>query len=271
MAGDMLTAAEAVALLRISLGIATILNAWEMHALLSGIADGRFAMPLLDWVPAPSSMSVTVYLVLAVGAGMAITAGYRVPAAASISTILSAGVFLWDQQTYSSHRWLALLLVVYLIAARSDSVWSIGRRRSREPSPGPPTGPRTLVMSQLTVCYAFAALSKINPHFLSGQPLAEWIRWELPLTLTLPLAYATVATELFLAAGFWFRRTRAWAALLGVALHVCIVVMLEAAMPLFSFTLTCVGAYALFFVRQEDSPQPNATPLQYPASREVVN
>lgn len=245
----MLTAARAVAVARIGLGVATILNAFEMHSLLGRIAAGRFPMPVFSWAPTPSGVTVTAYLVLAVAAGVAIAVGYRVALAAVLSTALSVGAFLWDQQTYSSHRWLALLLIAYLIFARSDTAWSVSHRG--QPAAPVPWWPRLLMMTQVSVCYLFAALSKINPNFLTGHPLHGWIRWELPLWSTFLMAVGTVATELFLAFGLWFERTRRVAVPLGLALHLSIVVLMVDRGPLVAFALTIVPVYGLFFASRD--------------------
>jgi len=120
--------------------------------------------------PDSDSRGGVVYLLLAGSAGLAITVGYRVAAAAMVSALFSVGVFLWDQQTYSSHRLLATALVAYLIVARSDAMWSVTSRQ-RGASASVPWWPAMLMLTQLSTCYFFAAMSKVNPEFLGGQPL----------------------------------------------------------------------------------------------------
>ena len=89
------------------------------------------------------------------------------------------------------------------------------------------------MMTQLSVCYFFAAANKVNTVFLPGDLFATWLRWPLPDPLYPLLAVATIATEFFLAFALWWRRTRVIAACVGVALHVSIVVgMAEQTVPL---------------------------------------
>ncbi len=164
-----------VAAVRIALGIVTVLNSLETSALLRQIAGGKLALPVHGWVPPPSTPAVLMYLVLAVTAGVAVTMGWRTSAAAGLSTVLNVGVLLWDQQTYSSHRLLATLLVAYLVFARSDAAWALSRR------PGSvPWWPQLLMLTQLSVCYFFAAASKVSVVFLSGAPLSHWVWAPLP-------------------------------------------------------------------------------------------
>ena len=245
----MLTAPRAVAVARIGLGLATILNAVEMYALLSKIAGGMIALPVVAWMPRPTSTDSVVYLVLAVTGGLALAVGWHAAGAAALTTVLNVVVFLWDQQTYSSHRLLSTLLIAYLIFARSDATWSVSRRG------GPvPRWPLLLMMTQLSVCYFFAAVSKMSVLFLSGVPLSRWVWVPLPWWMFTLLAVGTVLLELFLAVGLWLPRTRRVACLLGVTLHVSIVAMMnDQTVPLLSFAITCVSLYGLFLVRQVSS------------------
>lgn len=241
-----LTEARATALARIGLGLACLVNVQEMHVLLTRIAGGGLAMPVLDGLPAPSTWSVWLVTALGAVAGLALVVGWRPGPAALALTGLSLGIFLWDQQTYSNHRFLALVLVLLLALARSDRAWAL--RRSG--APAPPPWPRFLMMTQLSVCYLFAGLSKINPVFPGGRQFDTWLRVDLPATLDMSMALGTILGEVFIALGLWFARTRTLAVVLGVLLHVSIVVgMAHGTLPLVAFTLTCVPLYPLFFLR----------------------
>ncbi|MGY1828778.1 MULTISPECIES: HTTM domain-containing protein [unclassified Blastococcus] len=236
-----------VAVARIGLGIAAIANSVEMYVLLRGIAGGKLALPVHGVIPSPTPLAAHVYLVAAVVAGVALTVGWRTTTAAVATVALNVGVFLWDQQTYSSHRLLGTLLVAYLVFARSDAAWSLSSRA------GPvPWWPQLLMMSQLSVCYFFAAISKVNVVFLSGAPLSLWVWMPLPWWLFTLMAAGTVAGELFLAFGLWHRSTVRAAATFGVALHISIVVLLEdQTVPLTAFGLTCLCLYGLFLHRPD--------------------
>lgn len=244
-----------VALVRVGLGIATVMNAFEAAGLLGEIAGGNLSRPVVEGVPAPTPLAVLVYLVLATLAGAAIVVGVGTRPAVIVSTVLNVGVLLWDEQTYSSHRLLATLLVLYLVFAESDRRWSISARRTRMPAVVP-WWPQLLMMTQLSVCYWFAGLSKVNPVFLAGDVLQSSVWWPLPEWVFGPMAVATIATELFIAMGLWFVRARRAAVLVGLLLHVSIVLMLRDPVPLIAFALVCVPLYALFLRRPLSFPVP---------------
>lgn len=234
---------EAVALARIGLGLATMLNAYEMHRLLTGLAEGRLRIPLVEAIPAPTHPTVWATTVLAMAAGVALVLGWRPAAAASLATVVSAWCLVWDQQTYSNHRILALVLVGLLVFAHSDRAWAVRPRPGLTPAPWV----QLLMMTQLSVCYLFAGLSKMNPVFPSGYAFDIWLWLDLPHALDMAIALATIATEVFLALGLWFARTRTLAVVLGLLLHASIVAfMADDNLTLFAFGLTCTSLYPLF-------------------------
>jgi hypothetical protein len=237
-----------VAFVRIGVGLAVLLNAFEVAAILQRVADGRLRFPVFAWLPAPTAVSLDVYLPVAVLAGVALVVGYHAATAAAVSSALGVVALLWDQQTYSNHRLLVTLLVTFLVFARSDAALSVWRRGPRPAVV--PWWPQLLIMTQLSACYLFAALSKVNPLYLDGGPFAAWLWVPLPAALLPVVAVASVLTELFLAVGLWLRTTRYAAAAAGVALHVSIVVgMNHDNVALFAFACACVPVYGLFLTR----------------------
>ena len=237
-----------VAAVRIVLGIVVVLNALETSVVLHHIAEGRIRVPVLDGLPAPTALTVQVCVSLGVLAGVALAAGFFAGPAALAATILNVWVFLWDQQTYSNTRLLGTLLVAYLVFAQSDATWAVRRRPDRIATVR--WWPQLLVMTQVSTCYLFAALSKVNPDFVDGGMFAIWLRWPLPDPMYQVMALATIATELFLAVALWWARARVLAVCAGAMLHLSIVVgMKEQTVALAVFGLTCVCTYALFLTR----------------------
>ena len=236
-----------VAIARIGVGLATILNSIEAYDILARIAGGGLAMPVFPGTPEPTLPWLIVYVVLAVAAAVAVTLGWRTEPAALVSVILSLAVFLWDQQTYSSHRVLATVVMACMIFAMAGTAWSV------RPTPGRPTvvwWPQLLMMTQLSVCYLFSALSKLNLVFLSGAGLAGWVWIELPRQFYFVAAVMTVVVELIIAVCLWFPATRRVAVLFGLGLHLSIVVLMNnETLALIGFAVTCVSLYPLFLFR----------------------
>jgi hypothetical protein len=236
-----------VAVARIGVGFATILNSLEACDILAAIAGGRLAMPVFEGIPTPTIPALIAYVVLAVAAAVAVTLGWKTEPAALVSVILSVAVFLWDQQTYSSHRVLATIIMACMVFAMAGTAWSV------RPAPATATvvwWPQLLMMTQLSVCYLFSALSKLNIVFISGAGLSEWVWLELPWQFYTVAAIATVVVELIIAVCLWFPATRRVAVLLGLGLHLSIVVLMkDDTLPLIAFAITCVSLYPLFLFR----------------------
>lgn len=238
---------RALAIARIGLGLATLITTWEMYGTLSRVVDTTIALPYFAALPSPTTTGVWVVTALCALAGSAMTVGWYARSAAVAVTALSAWIFVWDQQTYSSHRVLALLLIAMLCFTACDRVWAL----RPQPDGRTATWVPLLMMSQLSVCYLFAGLSKVNPVFPAGRQFDYWLWLPLPSQLDMALAWGTILAEVFMAGALWFRPTRGLAVVLGIILHVSIVVTMKSDnLVLAAFTLICVSVYPLFFVRR---------------------
>ncbi|RXZ72674.1 HTTM domain-containing protein [Agromyces albus] len=236
-----------VAIARVGLGLATVLTSIEAYDILAAISGGKLAMPVLPGVPAPTLPWLTVLIVLTIGAAVAVTIGWYTEQAAIVSVVLGIAILLWDQQTYSSHRLLATLLMAYLVFAKAGTAWSIRPISGR---PSVPWWPQLLMMSQLSVLYLFSGLSKINVWFISGVPLSSWVWIELPWQTYAIAAVMTIVVELVIAVALWFPSSRRVAILLGLGLHFSIVVLMDHdTLALLAFAITCVSLYPLFLFR----------------------
>jgi len=236
-----------LAVARIGVGLATLVTVVEGVLFLNRIHAGLIAVPVFRWWPAPTPSGLLVLLAVGVAAALALTVGLRARAAATVSFAVEVVIFCWDQQTYSNHRSLIVLLLAYLIFARSDAVWAVTGRMDRGATV--PYWPQLLMMTQLSACYLFAAVSKVSILFLSGQVLAASLSVPLPPSVTAVLSIAAVAVEGFIAVGLWLPRLRVCAALLGIGLHSSIVVMMTEHLVLAAFAAACVTLYPMFLWR----------------------
>jgi hypothetical protein len=164
--------------------------------------------------------------------------------------LLLAYLQVLDEQTYSNHGYLLTLIVGLVTVAH----W--------RPRDGLVSGwPLFLLKTQLTITYVFAALTKLNPAFLSGAVVYANLRPSI-LALGAPivsypsvatLAWISVVLELFLAVALWSARWRRVAMLTGIVLHSAMVLSLAdpTLTGLAVFALSCWALYVLFLEDQE--------------------
>jgi hypothetical protein len=238
-----------IAVARMLLAFAMGICVAESTATLRGIASGKLRFPVLEVIPAPTSGWVQVYFTVGVAAAVLLLLGVAAGAAAAVGSTVLASALLWDQQTYSSHHLLVTLLLAYLAFARPGRRWSLAALRVSG-AETVPWWPQLLMMTQVSVLYLFAAASKVNPRFLSGEPLRDWLSVELPIAAFQGLAVLTILTELLLAFGLWIPRVRVVAVIAGIGLHAGIVLGLgDPTLVLTAFAAASMSTYWLFLRR----------------------
>jgi hypothetical protein len=243
---------RALAVCRILFGLAALMNAVEIHAILSRVDEGAMSSP----GPLPFALTasaISLWTVVASSSALMVCLGILTGPAALTASACCLFAMLWDQQAYTNHFWLTTLLLGYLAFARSDAQWSV-RSAVRGRLDAVPQVPAFLMVTQLSICYLFAALSKVNPWWITGDELRSSLQPTLPDALYAPLAIAVVLTELVIACGMWFRHTRVWALLAGVSLHVSIVALMDGRFPLVTFSIVCLAVYPLV-VRSPYAPE----------------
>ena len=120
---------------------------------------------------------------------------------------------------------------------------------------------RTVLRAQLSIVYGFAAVAKIGPVWLSGLSL----RVNAPLVpefLVVPMAFAAIVIEGFLAVALWFPRLRPLVLVVAVPSHVGFW-LLVANRPLVAWGLLTFNALTLgilFWVTRREAKV--ATPVQ---------
>lgn len=157
----------------------------------------------------------------------------------------AATALLSDQQAYSNHLLLLVLLSTFLGLSGASKALSVGAFRKTEEVP---YWPAFMIKIQITTLYAWAAASKVNPQYLAGDVLGPNFRPWVPLPDNLlPLvAIASIAAEAFLAVALWLPKLRLLAFLTGGGLHVGILALLIYPEPLIPFAMLMVSGYALF-------------------------
>ena len=253
--------ARAVGLVRILVGVAAIGNALEHWVALDRLlAPAVVKMPYLAWLPYPPPGLAPLLIGMWLVAALLFIAGMWTRLAGAVLTGVMAYVLLLDQQLYSNHLYLAILVTLLLTIADSGARFSLDARNGarRDAIAGWPV---VLLKIQISIVYFFAALTKVNPAYLSGDIVAHFVHadtlglfpagWPV-MPFMQALAVASIATEFFLAFALWFAGWRWLALVAGLGLHLSIIFTGGAAIgvPDVRFTvfaLLTVAPYMLFF------------------------
>lgn len=245
--------ARPLAIGRIILGIASLPLALEWFRPMLKVASGDFmALPVFDGAtPLPSLVVLTFFgLSLAASAGMILGVAGRLPSL--LLAAVTALVLLADQQIYSNHLLLMLMLATFMGLSGAHKAYTVFdlKRKSRRRTRGTlvPYWPAFLIKAQITTLYFWTAVSKINPQYLSGEVvgvnLRDWV--PIPESLLPAVSVASIAAEFFLAVALWIPKTRLLGFLVGFGLHLGILVFLTSPAPLIPFAMLMSSGYILF-------------------------
>lgn len=259
--------ARPVALVRILVGLAAIGNALEHWAALERLlATSVVKMPYASWLPYPPLAATPVLIGAWLIAALLFMLGLRTGWSGALLVAIMGYVLLLDQQLYSNHLYLGVVMTLLLTLADSGARYSLDARY-RGGRATIAEWPILLIKIEVSIVYFFAALTKLNPDYLSGSIMAQFVHadtlaiipagWPFT-TLMQALAIASIATELLLACALWFAGWRWLALICGLGLHLAIIFTGGAAigMPDFRFTvfaLLIVPPYILFFLRSSNS------------------
>lgn len=239
---------RALAVARIGVGLSGLLNCAEAWVVFTQV-DQRGAIRAATWEWLPTVTPSVAGMLCAAGAAAAVfvvTGLFTRPAAGALAGSL-ATMMLLEQQVYSNHVALSMWCALWLVLSRSDARWSLQARVS---------GPRdvvladqVLLMTQVSVVYAFTGALKINSEFLSGRVIQQNSHLDLSNDLARVMAVGAVLTELGLCVGLWIRRLRWGVAVAGLGLHAAIPIFMHHPVALTSFSILVVCMYPLFLVR----------------------
>lgn len=184
---------------------------------------------LADVLPAPTRLTAAFVFVATAWLGLRAAAGVRVRVHAAIAAVLYGTLYFWSQLDSWQHHYL----IVLVLAASPFVPWERATPGTRVRSAA-----IRLVLVQMSIVYAFAALSKLDAFWLSGGALAA----QLPVDsaggsivarlggiaealggstawVWATLGTGTVVAELFLAVALHVRRWRGAACLVALGLH----------------------------------------------------
>jgi vitamin K-dependent gamma-carboxylase len=251
---------RALALLRVLAGPVVLLHL-EPFLTAGRIYSDGFYEPYLAWYPELPRDVYVALLWLAAAAAIAMSIGLltRLATAATFA-IVAYNVFLSTTHFHNNRAYLLIVLAVLAVApcGRELSLDAWIRRRRGRPAlaTSAPAWPLWLLRFECAAVYAASGLSKlVDPDWFGGT--VTWQRvvrardqleaWPLPdwaVTVLTDRGFHTgaakfvVLTELFIAAGLWWRGTRYAAVWVAVIFHVAI--ELSAAVQVFSFVAIAV-------------------------------
>lgn len=131
-----------------------------------------------SWVPsAPFGVLVGVFLALGL-CGLFLAGGLATRAAAVLTTVGLGYVFLLEQGRYLNHIYLMVAMSALLALLPAGRSWSADARLDTGRWRGPGAVPAWAVWAvraHLGIVYAFAAVAKLNPDWLRGEPIASWL------------------------------------------------------------------------------------------------
>jgi vitamin K-dependent gamma-carboxylase len=139
-------------------------------------------------------------------------------------------IFLLDQTQYLNHFYLISLVafvMIFIPAHRAMSIDALLRPRLR--STTAPNWSLWLLRGQMAVVYTYGGLAKINPDWLRGEPMRDWMAARTDFPLIGPLftdewmvylfSYGGLLLDLFVVPFLLWPRTRIPALMLATVFH----------------------------------------------------
>jgi len=260
---------RALVFLRILAGPVVLLHLWPFVA---DAIDGRiyrdaFYELYASWYPEPSRSLYVALLWVAGFAAVAMSVGLltRIATAATFG-IVTYNLFLSTTHFHNNRAYLVIVLAALTVApcGRELAVdaWLRKRRNLPPLNPYAPGWPLWLLRFEASVIYGASGLSKLlDPDWFGGT--VTWLRvvrardqltasplptWAVTLVSERSVhtyaAKAIVLTELFIAFGLWFRRSRYAAVWIAVCFHVAI----EASAQVQVFSVLAIAALVIWAV-----------------------
>lgn len=247
--------ARPLALARIGIAMAVLMELPNSARVLMQLGDpGIIRAPILSWTPAVGDGLAWILIGLWGATAVALLVGWRARRAAAALCVTLATALLLDQQLFSNHLYLMVLLSGLLVFADSGAALSLNSRHAGERSEVS-RWPVWLLQVQVTIVYLFASLAKVNPEFLSGTTVATSLRRVGPLAVPdawrsmepmLLLAILAVCAEAFVALAIWSPRWRPTAFVVALGLHLSLAAWFSPAFPLIIFAIAMLPLLVLF-------------------------
>lgn len=181
-----------------------------------------FKYRYFEWVETWPGIGLYLHWSVLTVAAIAIMVGYRYRLALLVFTVGFSYAFLLDEALYLNHYYMVIIFCIIMLFVPANTYLSLDARRT--PGIASKTIPRwaiIVLIVQLEIILIHAGLVKLNPDWLSLEPLRTWMvesRPDFPpffTTLTSDTgialgAYGAILLHLLGAPLLLFRKTRLW-------------------------------------------------------------
>lgn len=260
---------RALALLRVFTGLIVFLH---LRPFLDSAAAGRiyrdaFYEPYVSWYPELPRSAYVALLWVAVIAALSMSAGLLTRVSTALTyAVVGYNMFLSTTHFHNNRAYLLIVLAALAVAPcgreLSLDAW-LRRRRGLPPlDPTAPAWPLLALRFEASVVYGASGLSKLldsdwfggtvtwmrvlrQQDQLAAAPVPEWVVSLLTdRGVHVYAAKAIVLTELFIALGLWWRRSRYAAVWVAVCFHIAI----EVSARVQIFSLLAIAALVIWAV-----------------------
>ena len=180
--------------------------------------------------PLPGYGLRVLFLIIAISA-TCIAVGFRYRLAATAFFFSFTYMFLLDQSWYLNHFYLICLLGLLLPLLPAERAFSIDALRSKKiRSDTTPRWVLWLLRLQIGIPYFYGGLAKLNPDWLTGEPMRTWLAAKTHFWVIGPFfqeewcvyafSYGGLFYDLFIIPLLLWKRTRIPALIFSVMFHV---------------------------------------------------
>ena len=180
--------------------------------------------------PLPGYGMHVLFLTIATSA-ICIALGFRYRLAATVFFVSFTYMFLLDQSWYLNHYYLICLIGFLLLFIPAQQAFSIDALRSKEiRSDTTPRWVLWLLRLQIGIPYFFGGLAKLNPDWLTGEPMRTWLAAKTDFWLigqffqeewcVYAFSYGGLLYDLLIIPALLWKRTRIPALIFSVMFHV---------------------------------------------------
>jgi Vitamin K-dependent gamma-carboxylase len=246
---------------RIIVGLVAVGFSFEWGRILLRASSGNFlALPVVSGWSSVHPPFVAGLFALSMGASLAMVMGLAGRLPAALVAVTAGVALLADEQTYSNHLVLLMMMATWLSLSSADQAFSLSRSPK---SKQVPYWPAFLIKMQITTLYGWTAIAKINEQYLSGEVVGTYVHSWMPISAQLLPAAAvlSILAEAFLSVALWIPSLRKIGYLVGAGLHVGIVVFLDSPAPLVGFGALMLSGYVIFAYGKPIAPSATYSPV----------